>query len=128
MKAFADMMVYATFIGAVVFVVVYARRHWLTSGIGINLMLLGVVVAIESGLALSVLVFGVNWPHRELVRGVAWLLIAATLWHRVYLVLRMPNPNRLPRLEDLAVEREQLLARLATVDRALLEREVSPND
>lgn len=120
MKALADAMIYATFAGAVVFVIAYARRHWRTSGIGINLMLLGVVVAIESGLALSVVVFGVDWPHREAVRAVAWFLVAFTLWHRVILVLRIPRPHPLT-VDELLVERERLRARLAEVDRALID-------
>lgn len=119
MKALADAMVYATFVGAVVFVAAYARRHWTTSGIGINLMLLGVVVAIESALVISTLVFGVHWPHRDAVRAVAWLLVAAILWHRVVLVLRIPRAHT-PTPQELALERETLLARLAQVERQLL--------
>jgi membrane-associated phospholipid phosphatase len=123
-RALANGMTYATFMGAIVFVTVYARRHWRTSGIGINLMLLGVVVAIESGLALSTVVFGVHWPHRDAVRAFAWFLVAFTLWHRVLLVLRMPRA-RPPTVDELVLEREQLRRRLAEVDRALLAYEGS---
>lgn len=120
MNHVADAMVWTTFAGALVFVSAYARRHWRASGIGINLMALGIVIIIESGLALSTLMFGVHWPHRDAVRAFAWLLVAAVLWHRVALVLRVPDPNKPPTLAELRLEREQLRARLAQVDAALL--------
>lgn len=124
MKTVADLMVCATFLGAVVFVTVYVRRQWRTTGIGINLMALGVVIIIESGLALLAVAFGVHWPYRDLIRAIAWFLITAVMWHRVILILRIPDPGRPRSADELLVEREQALARVAEIDTELLRRGV----
>jgi hypothetical protein len=86
----ADAMMVTTFVAAISFVAIYLRRNWRSSQVGWNLMAFGVVLVIETGLALSTLIFGRDWAARELVRAIAWALIGGVMWWRVVLVARPP--------------------------------------
>lgn len=91
LKAMSITLVIVTFVGACAFCAVYARRHWRTP-IGWNIMAMAVVIAIETGLAIVALLFGADWPARDLIRALAWTLIAGVLWWRVALVAWPPPP------------------------------------
>jgi hypothetical protein len=105
LKYLTNGMVYATFIGAVAFTVVYLRRNWHASAVGLNLMAFGLVIAIESGLAVVSLIWGQTWTNRDIVRVIAWALIAGTMWWRVALLFttgkapRTPGPSTPPPVE-----------------------------
>ncbi len=90
-KFLADAMVWATFAGAVLFVAVYLRRNWRSSAVGRNVMIFMVVIALVSGLAVSSLVFGREWPLRDLIRAIAWGMVAGVIWWRNALLLRTPR-------------------------------------
>jgi hypothetical protein len=100
LKLLADGMVYATFVGAVLFVAVYLRRNWRSSAVGRNVMIFMVVIALVSGLAVSTLIFGREWPLRDLIRAVAWGMVAGVIWWRNALLLRTPRPAPRPGADD----------------------------
>lgn len=100
LKLLTSAMVIATFLGAVVFVLVYLRRNWHSSAVGLNLMAFGVVIAIESGLAVSTLIWGTQWANRDIIRVASWALISATMWWRVVLLFTTRPPRAAPREDD----------------------------
>lgn len=91
MKAAASAMVVATFLGALTFVVVYLGRNWRQSAIGRNVMAFMAVITVVSGLAVSSIIFGQQWPYRDLIRALCWGAVAVTIWWRVVLLLRVPR-------------------------------------
>lgn len=99
----ANAAVIATALGALVFVASYAwrtRGAWRRSAVGRNVMALMVVIVIVSGLAVAGIVWGRNWPHRDLIRIVAWGAVAACVWWRVVILYRVqrrqPGTDRRP--------------------------------
>lgn len=91
MKAAASAMVVATFLGALTFVVVYLGRAWRQTAIGRNVMAFMMVITLVSGLGVASIVFGQSWPYRDLIRALAWGAVAATVWWRVVLLIRVPR-------------------------------------
>lgn len=84
----------ATALGALVFVCSYAwrtRGAWRDSVVGMNVMAFMASVLVVSALAVVAIVFGTDWPGRELVRGAAWSLIGACIWWRVVILYRVQN-------------------------------------
>lgn len=84
--------VIATAVGALVFVVSYAvltRGAWRSTVVGKNVMTLMVVITVVSALAVSAIVFGTDWPHRDLIRTAAWGAVAASVWWRVVILFRV---------------------------------------
>lgn len=100
LRTLTSAMVIATFLGALVFVLVYLRRNWHSSAVGLNLMAFGVVIAIESGLAASTLIFGTEWANRDIIRVISWALISATMWWRVVLLFTTRSPRTPPAPRD----------------------------
>lgn len=90
-RALADAMVIATFLGALVFVIAYLHRNWRSTAIGRNVMALMAIIAIVSALAVSSIVFGHNWPARDLIRALAWGSVAGAVWWRVVLLWHTPG-------------------------------------
>lgn len=85
----ADAAIIVTALGALVFVASYAwttRGSWRHSSVGLNVMALMAVILIVSALAVSSIIWGTNWPHRDLIRFVAWGLVAACIWWRVVIL------------------------------------------
>jgi hypothetical protein len=83
-----------TALGAVVFVASYAwttRGAWRDSTVGLNVMTFMAVIAVVSSLAVAAIFFGTNWPGREVVRGVAWSLVGACIWWRVFILYRVQH-------------------------------------
>jgi hypothetical protein len=93
LKSITNAMVISTFVGAVVFVIVYLRRNWHSSAVGLNLMMFGLVIAIESGLGVATLIWGTDWANRDLVRIISWALVAGTMWWRVALLFTTGRPR-----------------------------------
>jgi predicted TIM-barrel fold metal-dependent hydrolase len=86
--------VIVTALGALVFVVSYAWRSqgaWRHSNVGLNVMALMAVILVVSALAVAAIVWGTDWPYRDLVRFVAWSLIAACVWWRVVILYRVQH-------------------------------------
>ena len=72
--------VVATFLGALVFVALYAwrtRGAWRGSSVGRNVMALMAVILIVSALAVSAIIWGTDWPYRNLIRMAAWGAVAS---------------------------------------------------
>lgn len=95
----ADAAVIATALGALVFVVSYAwstRGAWRDSAIGQNVMALTSVILLVSCLAVAAVIWGTDWPARNLIRTLAWGSIAACIWWRVFLLYRAQHPTRPP--------------------------------
>jgi hypothetical protein len=115
MRYIADAMMVMTFLAAISFVAIYLRRNWRSSQVGWNLMAFGVVLVIETGLALSTLVFGRDWAAGELVRAIAWALIGGVMWWRVVLVARPSAPPVHPTSDGLP-ERDPLPGQRITSD------------
>lgn len=88
-----------TALGAVVFVISYAwttRGNWRRNPLGWNVMLFMLAIAIVSSLAVAGVLWGTDWPHREIIRPVAWAMIGACIWQRVILLYRVqhqPEPT-----------------------------------
>lgn len=84
----------ATFIGALVFVASYAwrtRGAWRDSAVGRNVMALMSVIVVVSALAVAAIIWGTEWPHRNVVRFVAWSLVAVCVWWRVFILWRIQH-------------------------------------
>jgi hypothetical protein len=85
-------VVVATWLGALVFVCSYAwstRGAWRDSGVGRNVMGLMAAITVVSALAVAAIIFGTDWPHRDVIRFAAWASIGFFVWGRVFILLRM---------------------------------------
>jgi hypothetical protein len=94
-----DVAVIATFIGALVFVISYAWRSnglWRTTVVGRNQMAMIAIILIVSGLAIAGIIWGRNWPHRDIIRFAAWAAVAACIWWRVVILYRVQRRRREP--------------------------------
>lgn len=83
-----------TALGALVFVVAYAattRGAWRRSAVGTNVMAFMAAVLVVSSLAVAGIVWGTDWPLRNLIRTAAWALIAACIWWRVVILFRVQH-------------------------------------
>jgi hypothetical protein len=93
--------VMATFLGCLVFVIAYAwstRGRWRTTIMGKHIMIFMVVILTVTSLAVMSIIFGTVWPHRDLIRTLAWGSIATVIWWRVLLLFRaqsaaIPEPT-----------------------------------
>lgn len=86
--------VVASALGALVFVASYAwRTHgaWRATAVGRNVMALMAVILIVSALAVAGIVWGRDWPHRDLIRFVAWSAVAVCVWWRVVILYRVQH-------------------------------------
>lgn len=93
----ANTAVVATMLGALVFVVLYAtstRGAWRRSNVGLNVMAFMAVILAVSCLAVAGIIWGTNWPHRDVIRTAAWGLIAACIWSRVVILWRVQHDKR----------------------------------
>ena len=84
--------VIATAVGALAFVVSYAwltRGAWRATAVGRNVMALMAVILIVSALAVAGIMWGRDWPHRDLIRFVAWSAVAVVVWWRVVILYRV---------------------------------------
>jgi VIT1/CCC1 family predicted Fe2+/Mn2+ transporter len=89
-----DAAIIATALGALVFVVSYAwvtRGGWKDSAVGLNIMSFMAAVLVVSLLATASIVWGTNWPNRNIIRTAAWSLIAACIWWRVVILFRVQH-------------------------------------
>jgi hypothetical protein len=87
-------IIVATALGAFTFCVAYAwrtRGAWRGSTVGINVMAFMAAILAVSCLAVAGIIWGTNWPHREVIRGAAWGLIAVCIWWRVAILLRVQH-------------------------------------
>lgn len=83
-----------TFAGALLFVVSYAwrtRGAWWSSAVGRNVMALMSAILLVSGLAVAGVIWGTDWPHRNVIRFLAWSLIAVCVWWRVVILFRIQH-------------------------------------
>lgn len=90
----ADAAIIATLLGALVFVVAYSwrtRGAWKDSAVGMNVMAFMVSVLIVATLATIGVFWGTDWPNRNVVRTLAWGLIAACIWWRVAILFRVQH-------------------------------------
>jgi hypothetical protein len=90
----ANVAIVATALGALVFVVSYAvmtRGAWRRSPVGLNVMAFMAAVLVVSLLAVAAIVWGTNWPHRDVIRTAAWSLIAVCIWWRVLILFRVQH-------------------------------------
>lgn len=88
----ANLFMVETFLAAAAFCAVYMRRNWQRTAVGWNLMAFGVVLLIETGLAVSTLFLGVQWPYRDWVRAFAWALVGGVMTWRVALLFTTHPP------------------------------------
>jgi predicted TIM-barrel fold metal-dependent hydrolase len=87
----------ATFAGALVFVASYAwrtRGAWWGTAVGRNVMALMSVILIVSALAVASIIWGTDWPHRNVIRFVAWSLVAVCVWWRVVILWRIQHRQK----------------------------------
>lgn len=92
----ANAAVVATALGALVFVVLYAwttRGAWRTTPMGKHVMTFTAVIFAVSSLAVASIVWGTDWPYRNVIRTVAWSAVAFCLWWRVLLLYRVQHPT-----------------------------------
>lgn len=83
-----------TALGAFVFVVSYAwmtRGGWRKNSMGVNMMAFMGAIAIVTSLAVTTIVWGVNWPGREIIRLLCWGSIGALIWWRVIILYRVQH-------------------------------------
>lgn len=74
-------LIVGSWLGALLFVVRYARVRWRATPAGVNVMAFMAVIA----LVLSLAVLAIWWPDmpgRPWLRLVSWAGIAAVIWHR----------------------------------------------
>lgn len=93
----ANAAVIATALGALLFVASYAwttRGAWRTTIMGKHVMTFMAAILLVSGLAVAAIIFGSDWPHRNVIRTAAWGLIAACIWWRVFLLYRVQHRDR----------------------------------
>jgi hypothetical protein len=86
--------VIATMLGSLVFVAAYSwrtRGAWRDSAVGQNVMTFMASVLVVSSLAVASIIWGTDWPHRNLIRTLAWGLIAACIWWRVVILFRIQH-------------------------------------
>jgi hypothetical protein len=89
-----DAAIVITALGALVFVISYAwttRGAWRRSPVGLNVMAFMTAVLVVSTLALAGVIWGTDWPFRNLIRTAAWGLIAACIWWRVVILFRIQH-------------------------------------
>lgn len=89
-----DLAVIVTALGALVFVFTYAwrtRGAWRDNAVGLNIMAFMAAVLVVSSLAVAGIIWGTNWPHRNVIRTAAWTLIAACIWWRVVILFRVQH-------------------------------------
>lgn len=89
-----DVAIFATFAGALAFVASYAwrtRGAWRMTAVGRNVMALMSVILVVSALAVVSVIWGTDWPHRDVIRFVAWSLVAACVWWRVAILWRIQH-------------------------------------
>lgn len=90
----ANAAIVATALGALVFVTLYAwitRGGWRTSIMGKHVMTFMIVILLVSALAVAAIIWGTDWPYRELIRGTAWSLIAGCIWWQVFILIRVQH-------------------------------------
>lgn len=88
----ATVAVVLTAMGALVFVIAYAastRGAWRDNMVGVNVMVFMGSIAAVSALAVAGIVWGTDWPHREVVRTLAWGSIGVCIWWRVFLLFKV---------------------------------------
>lgn len=91
-----DAAIIITALGALVFVVSYAwktRGAWRDSPVGLNVMAFMSSVLVVSTLAVAGVIWGTDWPYRNVIRTAAWGLIAACIWWRVVILFRIQHRN-----------------------------------
>lgn len=99
----SNLAVIATFLGALVFVVAYAwstRGRWRATIMGKHIMIFMVVILTVTTLAVLSIFFGTAWPHRDLIRTVAWGAVATVIWWRVVLLFRAQHAAIAPPAEE----------------------------
>lgn len=90
----ANAAIIFTALGALVFVISYAvttRGSWRRSAVGQNVMTFMAAVMVVSLLATAGIIWGTNWPYRDVIRTAAWGLIAACIWWRVAILFRVQH-------------------------------------
>lgn len=89
-----DAAIIATALGALVFVISYAwvtRGGWKDSTMGRHVMTFMAAILIVCTLAVIGVVWGTDWPNRNIIRTAAWALIGACIWWRVALLYRVQH-------------------------------------
>jgi heme/copper-type cytochrome/quinol oxidase subunit 3 len=81
MKLATDVLIFAAWFAALVFVARYARVKWFQTPMGIHMMTFGVVLLLLFSLASSTAIWG-EWTNRDVTRLVAYLLINVVMWWR----------------------------------------------
>ena len=88
-SVWVDLAVFLTALGALVFVVLYAvTTRWNRTEMGRHVMIFMVSILVVTMLAVLSIFLGTDWPHREVIRGAAWAVIAACIWWRVAILVR----------------------------------------
>jgi hypothetical protein len=80
-----DVFVHTVFVASLLFVVTYARARFWRTAWGRWLMADTVVIMLLSGLGVIAIHWGPAWAGRDIVRAVAWGLIAAVMVWRLLL-------------------------------------------
>jgi len=86
-----------TALAALAFVISYAwttRGAWRDSVVGLNVMAFMASILVVSLLGVAAVVFGTNWPFRDVVRTGAWALIGTIIWWRVIILYRVQHRDR----------------------------------
>lgn len=95
----SDAAIIFTAAGALAFVVAYALTTggaWHRSVVGINVMSFMASIAVVSALAVAGVIWGTDWPGRDVIRTVAWGLIGTCIWWRVVILFRVQRQGRDP--------------------------------
>ena len=75
--------------GALVFVAAYGRFvPWRSTIVGRHVMTFMAVILTVSSLAVASIIFGTDWPYRNLIRFLCWASVACVIWSQVVLLIR----------------------------------------
>jgi len=83
-----------TGLGALTFVLLFVREPWWRSWFGRSLMTMAVSILIFSGMALLSIRLGQDYPGRDALRLAGYLLLAGSMWSRVYVLWRVRHDER----------------------------------
>ncbi|MGH1563024.1 putative phage holin [Mumia sp. DW29H23] len=81
-------------VGAVAFVVMFAREPWWRSWFGRSLMAMAGALVVFALVVVLTLWLGRHYPGREALRVTGYSLVAVAIWSRVYVLWRVRRDDR----------------------------------
>jgi hypothetical protein len=81
MRLVTNVLIFAAWFSALVFVARYSRVKWFKTPMGIHMMVFGMVLLLLFSLASSTAIWG-EWANRDVARLVSFALINVVMWWR----------------------------------------------